>query len=103
MERLERRAKGLEGQFEPEIIDAAVEFLALRDRLTHPDGRFDKQGRFYLDPDNQCPHCAYVRSPSAKWPYSELIHGRTAKHVAARQSLDVKLVKRAAHKIENPS
>ena len=59
-------------------IEAAREYLALRDRIVHPAGRFDNAGRWY--PTQPCT-CA-VRAPSRAHPYSYLVHARTAAHVA---------------------
>jgi hypothetical protein len=56
-----------------------LDFIELHHRVLNPDGSFDKQGRWY--PDIQCPHCASIRAPSRAFPYSLLVHCRTAKHV----------------------
>ena len=78
------------------IEQAAREYLARRDRLSHPDGTFDKQGRFYLAARERCPCCQRIRTPSARWPYSEMLHGRTAGHVAALYGVDATDLRRAA-------
>jgi hypothetical protein len=54
-------------------------YKMLKDRVIHPNGSFDKQGRFYLSDRG----IVDVRSPSAKYPYSEMNAGRTAKFVKA--------------------
>lgn len=58
---------------------AANEYVNLKTRRTNPDGSFDNAGRFYLACQLSC--CA-VRSPSRAYPYSQMLHGRTAEHVA---------------------
>lgn len=59
-------------------IDAARRYVALQTRTAHPDGKFDRGGRWY--PTEPCA-CA-VRAPSRAHPYSYLLHCRTAAHVA---------------------
>lgn len=54
-------------------------YLLLKDRKLHPKGEFDKMGRFYLD-DHEL---VSVRSPSTKYPYSQMKAGRTRKFVEA--------------------
>lgn len=51
-------------------------------RMVHPDGKFDQQKRWYpADAETQdC--CRAIRSPSRAYPYSYLVHCRTAEHVA---------------------
>ena len=65
--------------YAPEVVQAAQEYRALRDRRTNPVGSFDKAGRWY--PDSPC--SCRVRYPSRAFPYSLLLHHRTAEHVAA--------------------
>ena len=54
-------------------------FIELKDRILHPKGSFDKAGRFYLYDEE----LVNVRSPSTKYPYSQMTAGRTAKFVKA--------------------
>lgn len=69
---------------EPKIHDAAVEYRKLQDRTMHPDGKKDNAGRFFLS----CKlSCCNVRTPSRAYPYSEMIHGRSIKHVAVKWGL----------------
>ena len=51
----------------------------LKERQLHPTGEFDKMGRFYLE-DYEL---VDVRSPSAKYPYSQMNAGRTSKFIKA--------------------
>ena len=54
-------------------------FLELKDRILHPKGTFDKAGRFYL----YDVELVKARSPSVRFPYSQMLAGRTAKFVKA--------------------
>jgi len=60
-------------------IEAVAEFVGLSNRATHPDGDFDKAGRWY--PHHKCACCSHIRAPSRAYPYSLLVHCRTAEHV----------------------
>jgi hypothetical protein len=75
---------------------AAAEYVALRDRKANPAGKFDRSGRFWPAPAETCSCCIGIRAPSKAWPYSLLLHCRTAGHVAARHGLDALAVRRAA-------
>lgn len=68
---------------------AAIEFLDLQDRNTHPDGKFDNAGRFYLR--SKCSCCDGLRAPSRLYPMSEMAHGRTALHVAHARGMPERL------------
>lgn len=83
-----------EREFTQEEIDAAREFVRLRDRADHPKGYFDSAGRWY--PEDRLSCCNYIREPSRKWPYSLLVHCRTAKHVAYERGVDEKVIKKIA-------
>ena len=54
-------------------------FVMLKNRELHPRGHFDKQGRFYIE-DQELIDC---RTPSVKYPYSQMNAGRTSKFVKA--------------------
>lgn len=54
-------------------------YLMLKNREIHPKGEFDKMGRFYLN-DSELVN---VRSPSVKYPYTQMSAGRTSKFVKA--------------------
>jgi hypothetical protein len=77
-------------------LDAAREYRALRDRETNPVGAFDQAGRWY--PTHAC-ECA-VRAPSRAWPYSYLVHCRTADHVAKVRGVTRANVLRALKTLE---
>lgn len=54
-------------------------YIKLKDRIENPRGSFDNAGRFYIED----PELIDVRSPSAKYPYSQINAARTAKFVKA--------------------
>jgi hypothetical protein len=57
-------------------------YKSRQDRQTHPDGKFDKQGRWYPSEAEWVDECCRgIRSPSRAWPYSYMVHCRTKKHV----------------------
>lgn len=59
--------------------DVKQVYISLKDRAENPRGTFDKRGRFYIvDSD-----IVDVRSPSHKYPYSQMNSARTAKFVKA--------------------
>ncbi len=81
-------------------IDAAArEFIARKDRDSHPDGKFDNAGRWYPSDDEWTPGCRYVREPSRAWPYSLMQHCRTAEHVAELYNVDPSDVRKRARAI----
>jgi hypothetical protein len=47
----------------------------------HPKGKFDSAGRWYPSNSEVRDCCERIRSPSRRWPYSLMLHCRTAKHV----------------------
>lgn len=73
-------------QFTPKQIDlaakAALTYLLRRERVEHPDGRFDKRGRWFPSEKEDCDCCASVRTPSNAYPYSYLVHARSLEHIA---------------------
>jgi hypothetical protein len=79
-------------------IAAAQRFAGLKNRTIHPKGSFDKAGRFYLDTTYSC--CS-VRRPSRSYPYSQMVHGRTAEHVSHETGIDASLIRKIAKEIEN--
>ena len=60
----------------------AEEIYATRkSRREHPDGTFDKAGRWYPSEAETCECCKHIRPPSRGWPYSLMVHCRTMKHI----------------------
>jgi len=77
---------------------AAVRHLALKNRIRNPDGRFDNAGRFFLD--DTCTCCSGIRAPSRSYPYPQMVHGRSAVHVANSFGVDVRDLRVIAKLIE---
>lgn len=78
------------------IDQAVAAFLSRQDRASHPDGSFDEKSRWYPSDTEWQACCSLIRPPSAAWPYSLLVHCRTAEHVANLFGVDAKAVRRAA-------
>ena len=74
---------------------AAREYIARRDRHAHPVGEFDSAKRFTLDSSEHCACCAGIREPSRAFPFSEMVHARTLKHVANLFNVDESELRRA--------
>lgn len=85
---------------EQRIAQAAQETVARKARRSNPAGSFDRWGRWYPAPEEKCPDCSAIRTPSKRWPYTLLLHCRTAQHVAARAGLSSVEVKRAARAMQ---
>lgn len=79
--------------FSAEVLKAAQEYINRRDRVSHPEGTFDRAGRFYL---SEACDCDGVREPSRHYPYSQMVHGRSAKHVASIFHVPAVELRRAA-------
>ncbi len=68
------------------LTAAAVEFIDLQNRTTHPAGTFDNARRFYPAETFEC--CAGIRTPSAAYPFSLMVHARTADHIANKYKVE---------------
>lgn len=64
------------------LESAIEEYISRKDRTSHPEGAFDKQGRWYPSEAERCGCCDTVRSPSRAYPYSYMLHCRTVGHIA---------------------
>jgi hypothetical protein len=62
-------------------------FKTRQDRSEHPDGKFDRGGRWYPSEDEEQACCGRIRSPSRAYPYSLMTHCRTLRHVAKLYSV----------------
>lgn len=67
------------------LYDAALEYLDLQLRKTHPEGKSDNARRFYIA--HQCSCCRVIRAPSREYPFSQMLHARTAVHVAHKNGM----------------
>lgn len=74
------------------VLDVLIEQAKLKQREMHPAGFWDKQDRFYLKEKCEC--CEGIRTPSKKFPKSELTHGRSLKHVAETRNVNIEDAKR---------
>lgn len=61
--------------------DVETVYVSRRDRMSHPDGKFDNGGRWEPSAAEYCDCCAGIRSPSRAHPYNVLVHCRTRLHV----------------------
>lgn len=86
---------------EAKLAEAARDYLSLQKREKHPDGQFDKQGRWYPSEEEWQECCSQVRSPSRGYPYSLMTHCRSAEHVARRHGVEASAL-RAAARTANP-
>lgn len=82
---------------------AAQEYINRQNRKTNPDGKFDKQGRFYPSEKETCSCCNSVRSPSKRFPYSYMTHCRTITHVAHLFDVDLNELRREVKRLNPPS
>jgi len=64
-------------QSELTSVEIKQVYTLLKSRSKNPPGSFDKQGRFYSTNAD----IMSVRSPSAGFPYSQMTHARTLKHI----------------------
>jgi len=80
------------------IMEAAKLYIDRQNRTVHPDGKFDNASRWYPSDSERCGCCDAVRSPSRAWPYSYMIHCRTAKHIANLYSVSETELKREARR-----
>lgn len=78
-------------------LETAVSlYHARKARRAHPEGKFDKAGRFYPAETEERECCQGIRTPSRAFPYSYMTHCRTAAHVAALYGVDAAELRRAA-------
>jgi len=76
--------------------NAAEEYLDRRERSSHPDGYFDKAGRWYQSDDEECECCSEIRRPSRAFPLSLNQHCRSVEHLADLFNVDVKELRKEA-------
>ncbi len=62
-----------------QLLNIKIVFDKLKNREIHPSGHFDDSGRFYLYNADLID----VRQPSRRYPYSQMLAGRTLKYVTA--------------------
>lgn len=80
---------------DPALARATREYLARQSRASHPDGRFDKGGRWFPSGSEEQICCRSIRTPSRAWPNSLNKHCRSIDHVANLFGVDAKELRRA--------
>ena len=78
-------AKTIKFNFRPELAGALIQFIARGDRHEHPDGKFDRAKR-WSPSESCCSLCNQYRPPSRAYPFSAMLHCRTAIHTAGLNS-----------------
>ena len=78
------------------VMLAAKVFIDRKHRLKHPDGDFDSAKRWYPDASEECDCCSGIRTPSRSYPFSLMVHCRSAEHVANLYDVEAGLLKAAA-------
>jgi len=74
------------------VEQAAAYQLKLASREINPCGFFDKAGRWF--PSIETVSSASIRQPSRAFPYSLMVHCRTAKYIAQVQGIDLAELKK---------
>ncbi len=63
---------------------AQARWLRRKERTEHPDGRFDKAGRWYPSADEDCDdYTSHTRTPSRAWPNTYNSAARSLEHCEA--------------------
>lgn len=57
-------------------------YIALKERKIHPEGSFDRQGRWYPTAAENV-NLDHIREPSRRYPFSYMTACRTLRHVKA--------------------
>jgi hypothetical protein len=89
-----------ESKMRKKAEEAAKEYIARQSRYTHPDGKFDCGGRWYPAEDEQRDCCKHIRPPSKSYPYSYLVHCRSAEHIAELYEVSRQELLREAKRIK---
>ena len=69
---------------------AVSTYLSRKDRRAHPDGTFDRAGRWYPSDEEYQSCCDKIRGPTRAFPYSYMTHCRTVEHVANLCGVDAR-------------
>jgi len=75
--------RATEQPLEQRLALAAEMYRSRQNRRSHPQGKFDKQKRWYPSADEMQECCRSIRPPSVSYPYSLMKHCRSLEHVAA--------------------
>lgn len=79
-------------------MQAARDYNALQAREQNPAGRFNRQKRWYPTQAQEC--CASVHQPTDRYPYSLMLHCRSAKHIGQQYGVDPSLVRLVARQMK---
>jgi len=82
-----------------DVIAAAETYLARQDRAEHPDGYFDKAGRWYPSDTEIQGCCGRISGPTRNYPYPYMLHCRTAVHIAQLYGVAVGDLKRQVNRM----
>ncbi|WP_210093726.1 hypothetical protein [Ruegeria sp. HKCCSP346] len=93
--------RNVSGDLSSEVRSAALEYIKRKRRLSHPNGEFDGGQRFYLASQERRACCEGIRRPSRSYPYSEMAHGRSLRHVAELFDIDERDVRRLVQLVES--
>jgi hypothetical protein len=69
------------------VAEANNCYLRRKNRTEHPDGTFYSKGRWYPSKEEKRECCERVSGPSKAYPYSLMLHCRTAIHIAELYSI----------------
>lgn len=90
----------------PQSIESAIRmvFNGRKLRESHPDGTFDRAGRWYpSDDENADGFTSTVRGPSRAFPYSYMKAARTLRHVKALAAVRPDLILAEADRLKQGS
>ena len=88
-----------EGAREADRMNRAVrEYYQRQNRKSHPDGRADKAGRWYPSASERQSCCNQVRQPTRSYPWSLMVHCRTARHIACLYDVSEADLRKAGRK-----
>lgn len=74
--------------YRQKVKEACIEYHMLVDRKRHPDGHFDRAGRWYPSDDEEMSCCKEISTPSKKHPYTLNKHCRTLAHISRKYGID---------------
>lgn len=79
------------------LLERAVSvYLERQDRVSHPDGSFERDRRFFPSDAEWQPCCNSVSAPTKGFPFSLMVHCRSVGHVAALFGVDASAIRKAA-------
>jgi len=81
------------------VIKATKEYLSRKNRISHPEGSFDKARRWHPSDMERCEACSTVREPSRAYPFSIMTHCRSISHIAAKYQVDATVMKKLSGQV----